>query len=251
MVYKYTSWLEVGVGLAKYDTVRSDLAEKIEAYISQSGLRAHDKLPSERELSSHWDVNRMTLRQAIERLVDEGILYSIHGSGTYVAPRKINRNLWQFLSFSDAMKEAGLYAQTTVISIRKMEANKWLAKTFSILLGTEVYELVRIRHVEHEPFALETIYIPCHLCLGLEQHDLEQQSLYAILREVYHIELTKSKQEISMSYLTEEEASYLGVEPGEAAICTKVVTATEEQVPIEYTIEIARGDRCKFSTILK
>ncbi|QRG68867.1 GntR family transcriptional regulator [Brevibacillus choshinensis] len=237
--------------MAKYDTVRSDLAEKIEAYINQSGLSAHDKLPSERELSALWDVNRMTLRQAIERLVDEGILYSLHGSGTYVAPRKINRNLWQFLSFSDAMKESGLHTHTTVISFRKMEANKLLAKTFSILLGTEVVELVRIRHVENEPFALETIYLPSCLVPGLEQHDLEKQSLYAILREVYRIELTKSKQEISITYLTEEEASYLGVAPGDAAICTKVVTATEDKLPVEYTIEIARGDRCMFSTILK
>ncbi|MDF2682747.1 MAG: Transcriptional regulator, GntR family [Brevibacillus sp.] len=237
--------------MGKYDTVSSDLAEKIEAYISLNQLQAHDKLPSERELSSLWDVNRMTLRNAIERLIDEGVLYRLHGSGTYVAVKKINRNLWQFLSFSDAMKEAGLDAQTKVISLRIIEANKALAKTFSILLGTQVVELKRIRNVENEPFALEAIYIPYHLCPGIEHHDLEKESLYAILREVYGIELTRSKQEISITYLTEEEAAYLGVAAGEAAICTKVVTATDEKLPVEYTMEIARGDRCKFSTILK
>lgn len=237
--------------MGKYDTVSSDLAEKMEAYISQNQLRPHDKLPSERELSAMWDVNRMTLRNAIERLVDEGILYSLHGSGTYVAPQKINRNLWQFLSFSDAMKEAGLQAQTKVISLRNIEANKQLAKVFSILLGTQVIELKRVRIVDNEPFAYETTYIPYHQCPGIEQHDLEKESLYAILETVYGIELTKSKQEISITYLTEEEGTYLGVAAGEAAICTKVVTATEEKLPVEYTIEIARGDRCMFSTILK
>lgn len=237
--------------MGKYDTIRSDLAEKIEAYISQNQLQPNDKLPSERELSLLWDVNRITLRNAIERLVDEGVLYSLHGSGTYVAPKKINRNLWQFLSFSDAMKEAGLHTQTKVVSLRKMEANKLLAKTFSIFLGTEVLELKRVRIVENEPFVFETSYIPYLLCPGLENHDLKKESLYAILKNEYGIELTKSKQEISITYVTEEESTYLGVAAGEAAVCTKVVTATEEKTPVEYTIEIARGDRCMFSTILK
>ncbi|WNC17557.1 GntR family transcriptional regulator [Brevibacillus brevis] len=237
--------------MRKYDTVRSDLTEKIEAYIQEHQLKAHDKLPSERELSEIWDVNRMTLRSATRRLVDEGILYSVPGSGTYVAAKKINRNLWQFLSFSEAMKEAGLDARTNVISCRQIEANKKLAQTFSILLGTPVIELKRIRIVEEEPFSLETIYIPSRFCPGLEKHDLEKQSLYAVLRNVYGIELTRSRQEISLTYLTEEEAAFLGVAEGEAAVCTKVVTATEEKLPVEYTIEIARGDRCQFSTILR
>lgn len=235
----------------KVVSLSSDLVEKIEAYIIQNGLGPHDKLPSERELSEMWNQNRKTLRSAIERLIDEGALYRLHGSGTYVAPKKINRNLWEFLSFSEAMREAGLQCQTRVISIRIMEASKPLAKIFSILLGTQVVELKRLRIVENEPFALETTFIPYDRCRGIETLDLEKHSLYAMLNERYGIELVKSKQEISMTFVTEEESHYLNVEPGTAAICTKVVTATEEAIPIEYTIEIARGDRCMFSTILK
>ena len=67
-------------------------AEQIENYIAIHNLKPHDRLPSERSLAKEFGINRITLREAIARLENEHVLYSLIGSGTYVAEKKLRTN---------------------------------------------------------------------------------------------------------------------------------------------------------------
>ncbi len=75
----------VAVSSPIYIQIHNDIKRAIEAGKWAVG----DRIPSERELSRNFDVSRMTLRQAIQTLVDEGILERQVGSGTYVANQKV------------------------------------------------------------------------------------------------------------------------------------------------------------------
>ena len=80
---------------------RDHATELVESYILDMGLRPGDRLPSERDMCRMWDLNRTTLRNAIQRLVSDGVLYCRMGSGTYVAQPKLVRNLQDVKGFSE------------------------------------------------------------------------------------------------------------------------------------------------------
>ena len=87
--------------MGKYSNlICMDLVERIEEYIEQKGLKPGDKLPSERDFCDILKVSRMTARDALKKMCDEGILYSYHGGGTFVSPKKRKRDISHIVSSS-------------------------------------------------------------------------------------------------------------------------------------------------------
>ena len=87
--------------MGKYSNlICMDLVERIEEYIEQKGLKPGDKLPSERDFCDILKVSRMTARDALKKMCDEGILYSYHGGGTFVSTKKRKRDISLFRSKS-------------------------------------------------------------------------------------------------------------------------------------------------------
>ncbi|MFL0250528.1 GntR family transcriptional regulator [Clostridium neuense] len=231
--------------------VSIEISDRIEEYIDINNLKEHDKLPSERELAEIWKVNRTTLRRAIDKLINEGVLYSKDGRENYVSPKKIDRDLCHFMSFTETMKNRGLCISTKLVSIKIVEANKELAKALSIFLGREVLEIKRIRIVDEKPLDFEISYIPSNLCKGIEKYDLENNSLYKILERDFKIKLLKQRQDVSMQYVGLEEGKYLDIKEGTAVLVSKGITLNVAEEPVEYSIAFTRADRCSFSSVLK
>jgi GntR family transcriptional regulator len=226
------------------------LQKKIENYIAYHHLRANDKLPSERELVELWGVNRMTLRSAIEKLVDNGVLYKITGKGTYVAPKKIVRNLGVCRSFTESLNELNVSFETEVLSIRKLEANKHLSKVFSVFLGTDILEIKRKRIVEDMPFSIETSYLPYELCKGIEEFNYQIKSLYALLNKHYNIQLVSQRQNIHIAEISDENQKVLEVNKGADVFFFIKSTARDcEGKVIEYSTEWIRSDRCIITSV--
>ena len=84
-----------------YQLLTDEIEEFVLQYINEHQLKPHDKLPTERELSTSLNVNRITLRNGLQKLIDKGIIYSHRGKGYFVCPPKINRTLCYF-SFPEA-----------------------------------------------------------------------------------------------------------------------------------------------------
>lgn len=229
------------------------IIEKIEQHIQENDLSGGDKLPSERDLSDMWGINRITLRAAIKELVNEGILYSIQGSGTYVSEKKIVRNLYRFSSFSQAMKDAGAEVESRLLSTEIIGSNKKLSKLFKVLLGTEILVIKRLRFVNGKPLAIEISYIPYEYCKGLEdlEEELQQGSLYRILEDKYGIKLVEGEQRIDITYITEEESELLELEPSEPALYLEGPALGENGQIFEFSKSVTRWDRCRFESILR
>lgn len=84
-----------------YQLLTDEIEEYILQYILEHKLHPYDKLPTERELSASLNVNRITLRNGLQKLIDKGFIYSHRGKGYFICPQKINRNLCYF-SFTKA-----------------------------------------------------------------------------------------------------------------------------------------------------
>jgi GntR family transcriptional regulator len=230
---------------------REEVVEKIEYFIDQNQLRPHDKLPSERQFCEVLGTSRTTLRSAINRLIIEGIIYSKRGSGTFVAPRKLVRNLQDMESLSKSAMEANKVLSTNVLYADIIECNKELSKRMKLTLGSKIYCLQRLRLIDGIPAMMELAYIDYSLCKGIEQYDFSQESLYRILEEVYFTKIDHGSESLSVTYLSEQEGELLDVEDGTPVFYITGNVFTEDEKTIEFYKSIVRADQIRFSSVLK
>src|SRR5258708_9755502 len=156
-----------------YYQIMSQLREKIAA----GEYAVNSTLPPERELVETYHVSRMTIRQAILELVNEGILVRRKGIGTFVAPPKLEQALSRLTSFTEDMAQRGMKAGSRIISFKEMLPDPTTRKTLELRAEDKVFECVRLRLADEEPMPLETPILLPSICPVLRQHNLKNPSL--------------------------------------------------------------------------
>ena len=166
-----------------YYQLKEDILKKIREGVWKVG----QCIDSERELSENSGVSRMTIRQALGELVQEGILVREKGKGTFVCEPKVKQK--DMMSFSEIIKRTGRTLETKVIEFNKIPTPEDLTDTFSF---EEVYKINRNRIVDGECIANEVVYIPSDYCGFINEEKLKG-SLYKILEEFgYSVEYSES-----------------------------------------------------------
>ncbi|AMB58001.1 GntR family transcriptional regulator [Microterricola viridarii] len=222
----------------KYETVASGIREIIDA-----SLVAHDALPSERELMSRYSVSRMTVRAAIAKLADEGLVYNVHGSGTYVGSKDLFLKTPKLTSFTEDMTSRGYVASSRPLALSRIDADEEIARHLGVPVDTECTHLRRLRLADNNPMAIEDVYLP-RTVLEIEHLHLDQ-SLYEQLTEAGH-EVYRAEQEIQAITLSEEDSRILGVPSGSAALSVERVSSSRRGQLIEFARTIYRADRYSF-----
>lgn len=227
--------------------VSEDLREKIEEYIVTHKLKAHDKLPSERSLCELFSANRITLREVLKHMQNEGCIYTVHGKGNFIAEPKYTEDVRSFISYSSGWESDGYQTRSKVIDFYVIEAPKKVAQALKCRIGTSVYLLKRVRYLNDIPLFLETAYIPIEYCPKLDSFNFNSCSLYSTLEQFYNIKLTHQEHTISITRLEAFEAHLLGMQEGDAAFCIKGITKTSGGTPFEYCVSLNRADKYKMS----
>ena len=229
-----------------YYQIMNQLREKIVEGVYNVG----DALPPERELVEVYQVSRMTIRQAILELVNEGILVRRKGIGTFVASPKIEQALNSLTSFTQDMAQRGMKAGGRVLSFKEIAPDPTIRKTLGLSAQDKVFECVRLRLADEEPMALETTTLVASICPGLQREDLENQSLYKILAERWNIQLDYATQSLEPIVAPPYEANLLHVAPGSPLLLMHRVTYDQSGRAFEHVKSLYRGDRYKFVTEL-
>ena len=224
--------------------------EKIEGYLMKNQLQPHTKLPSEREMSAMWELNRMTLRSAIQRLVAEGKLYSKTGSGTYVAEPKLIRNLQDGRSMTELLAAAGNRMGSKVLSFRVVPCSKGIASKLQMEQGEKVVELVRVRISNKRPLMLERAYLSADRFPDLKRFDFEEASLYEVLEREYGTLVSEGQETVGITYAGAEEAEQLKVQEHTALFFIDGVAWDHEKKPIEFFQSWIRADRIQLFSVL-
>lgn len=231
----------------RYHQLKEILRERIRSGEWKPG----DLIPSERELSEVYDISRMTARQAITELVNEGVFYREQGRGTFVAQNKITQQLLHLTGFTEDIRSRGQQPSTRVLAASMVPADEVVAEHLRITAGDPIFVLRRLRLADDEPLAIEVSMLHFKGCERLAEEDLEHQSLYQLLESTYGVPLMEADQEIEAGLASEEEAKILGVAPGSAVLYTRRTTYTERNRPIEYAKSVYRGNKYTFHTHLK
>lgn len=227
------------------------LKEILEAKIESGEWGLGDKLPSESELCKIFGISRTVVRQSLQEMEYEGLIYRRKGKGSFVAKPKIAESLAQKLTgFYQDMVARGKEPVTKVLSFEKIAAGSQVAKYLKLMPDDIVYKVTRLRFIDSEPIVLVTTYLPTKLCPNLEEADLENQSLYAYLEEKYGIVLSRGHRTIEAVAASEDEANLLKIEVGSPLILLDSVSYLEDWTPVEYYHALHRGDRSRFEVEL-
>lgn len=197
------------------------VAEQFERAILAGSIRPGERITNEVALAQDLGLSRPTTRQAIQLLVDKGLVVRKRGVGTQVVHGKVRRTL-ELSSLYDDLHQAGQKPRTDILELTRVPAAADVALELQLEQGAEVWSLTRLRWIDEQPLALMHNYLPVSL-VDLETFDLTHDGLYASLRRS-GILMRVAKQRIGARGALADEADHLR-EPAGSPLLTMQRTA--------------------------
>jgi GntR family transcriptional regulator len=214
--------------------------------IERGDLQPGHKLLQEREYAARFGISLAPVRQAILDLVKEGYLYRVPGRGTFVREQKVEEKISILSSFTESMRAKGLNAVLRVIELRVGKA----PAAIRAMLGAEDQQFVflqRVALVEGEAIALLSSYLPARLVPGLENRELNGQSLYKTLEERYSIVLARAESTIEVVRCRGTQSTILGIPQGTPMLQVAGKTYDVTDQFVEFAQVLYRADRFRFT----
>jgi GntR family transcriptional regulator len=227
------------------------IRESLQGRIARGGWQPGSRLPSEPELAEQFNVSRMTVRQAVDKLVERGLLYRRRGVGTFVAPVRMARDLGRLTSFSEDAAARGVAARSHVLSAGVEPAPAPVAEELRLEPGQPVVRVERVRRYETTPVALQTVWVPEHLCRHLVDPEVSEGSIYAHLEQAHHFRMGWGVQSISARTPTGDERATLDMPAHAALLVVRRTTFLDDGVPIELSESLYRSDEHGYTITLR
>lgn len=210
-----------------------------------------DMIPSERELCEKHEISRITVRQAIESLVNEGILYRRRGIGTFVSRQKVDQVLAKPTNFTTDMLSMGMKPSSKTLKCGLLAATKEIAKILEINEGDNIIELCRLRLANDKPMAVEQAFIVQEAAESILNTPMDNKSLYSVLKDKCGINIVSAKQTIQIAYSDQEFSHILNIKLDSPTFLLDRIDYLSDSRPIEYVKSYYRADRYKFTVELK
>ncbi|TLS38767.1 phosphonate metabolism transcriptional regulator PhnF [Pseudalkalibacillus caeni] len=226
------------------------IEEEIKRQIDSGELSPGEMLPSEREFAEKYAISRMTVRQAITNLVNEGLLVRQKGRGTFVQRKKIEQELKGLTSFSEQMRSRGMEPSTKLIEFNVVQASERVARALQVNIGSEVYELKRLRLADQMPMALETAYLVQENFPYLNK-EVAKGSLYEYVENTIGVSIDYATQTVDASIANKFEADALEISEGDPVLVIHRLAYLSNEKPMEFVKTIYRADRYTFSVDVK
>jgi GntR family transcriptional regulator len=218
-----------------YDILRSELTKGL--------WGPGDMLPPESELMQRFGVSRITVRQVLDMLVRDGLIYRQQGRGTFVSHPTIEQTQVRIVSFTEDMRQRGFRPGTEVIEAALLSAPGDIAGNLAVEPGEELAHIRRLRLADEEPMSIEDAYLLHRVFPGVLSRDYTTRPLRLTLDEAYGIQLVRAKQVVRAIAAPREVARLLSVRPGDALLFIERVSFSARGFPVEFLRIHYRGDR--------
>ncbi|MGF0539064.1 GntR family transcriptional regulator [Agrobacterium sp. ES01] len=226
-----------------------NLQKILDELISERRIEPGTALPTERDLAEMSGLSRVTVRKAVDELVQRGHLVRRQGSGTFVAhlAAKVEQPLSKLTSFSEDMARRGLETKSVWLNKGVFSPSPNETMVLGLSHDIDVVRLERLRTGGGMPLAIELAAISTEF---LPDPDLVTTSLYQALKSRGHNPV-RATQRISARNSDEREAELLGIEVGSAVLQMERVTYLSTGRVIEFTRSVYRGDTYDFVAELR
>ncbi|WP_261806932.1 GntR family transcriptional regulator [Lapidilactobacillus luobeiensis] len=224
-----------------YIKIHNQLKRDIESGVWKVG----DRIPSERALSVQFKVSRMTLRQALQTLVEEGILERRVGAGTFVARQKVQEKMSGITSFTELMRSQGKFPSSQTISYRTVSPSLSEQERLNLGETDKVVRMERIRLADSLPICFEVATIPADMVKNFSRAEVTE-SFYATMEQKGGFTIGQAKQTITATLASESIADYLNLKRGDAILRLRQITYLSDGRPFEYVRTQYAGERFEF-----
>ncbi len=208
-----------------------------------------EKIPSENELCTMYNVSRITVRKALEELELSGHLIRKQGKGTFVTNISMEQRLSKFYSFSEVLKQHGMNEHVRIIHFTKISATEDIAKRLEIKAEDKIFQLTRLRLVDLTPYTIETSYIPVYLFPDMTEKTIQENGLYTSMR-MRGVFPDRVIEKFRATVIRKSEAEHMGLSVGIPAMHLERITYADTTI-IEYCSSIVRGDFFTYTVELK
>jgi GntR family transcriptional regulator len=225
----------------------ADLAHAaVRRLLREERFHPGESLGSERALAERLGVGRTVLRQALDRLEDEGVVRRSLGrsGGVFAHDGRLERHLNTTLGVPEMVRAQGLRVATRVLSATLGVPLPDEARNLRLGHDEPVLRIVRLRLVEDVPWSLDTSVLPSRRYPGLLQRDLTG-SLYAVLTAEYGLELDRADETVEAVPATAEQAVLLQITVGAAVLEIRRTAHQVDGAPVEYAHDFFRADRTR------
>lgn len=219
------------------------LYEILRGKIRRGEWKPGDIIPPESELLESYQVSRTTVRQVLDLLTNEGLIYRQQGRGTFVAHPTVEQTLVRIVNFTEDMRMRGCEPSSKVLFSGLVPAPPEIAERLQIELGEELARLERLRLADGEPMGIEESHLVHRYCPGILEDDYVTHSLRAALLQKYGIRWTHARQVIRAIHAPHDLADMLGVAPKSPLLFVERVSYSQDNLPVEFLRIYYRADR--------
>jgi GntR family transcriptional regulator len=223
-----------------YYQLKTMLQNKIQNGEYQEG----ELIPSERELSENFNISRMTVRQALNQLVVEGLIIREKGRGTFVARRKIEQR--NICSFSETVKLEGRIPSTKVLRFEKIPASQDICSILDLNKDELIYAIKRLRFADGIPVAIEEVFIPEYYLPGFERFKLDT-SLYRLIYQEYGYSIDFMDNKIEASIATQAEKKLLKIMSALPVLRITGISYIPNNRKFSYERDVYRSDQYSYN----
>lgn len=235
-----------------YIQLQDVLLKKIESGEYFSGMR----IPSERELAQSYGVSRITVKKAVEGLVEKGLLCRHQGKGTFVNElnsKKLDMSEEENirdLGFTSLMEFLGSKAGNKVLFAQVIENDMYIAEKLGLGSEDKIFALGRVRYENEIPVMVQYVYVPCAMFPDIEQFDFSKLSLYRYMESKDHLP-ARFNVNLNLQSCGEKEAKLLGIPEGKIVYFYSNCSIDSDKNIVEYTEEILNPDVIVVSQYVK
>jgi GntR family transcriptional regulator len=221
------------------------IRDSLRRQILDGTYQVHERLPSENDMMNVFGVSRITIRQALRDLHNEGLVFSAQGKGTFVSKPKAVQNVQRLEGFGEAMAAQGYEASARVLSIQQLKAPKAVAASLDLQPGDEVIEVKRVRYLNRSPVCIENSYFPMDIGRRMFSLDLSGD-IFPMLENLFGIPLGGADISLDSILADDEAQQYLSIKTGEAILRVERLTHNRDGRPIDFEYLCYRGDSFKY-----
>lgn len=227
------------------------LRDQLRALILDGRLKPHDKLPSESELTQQHGVSRITVRQALSDLQQEGLIVKLHGKGAFVSHPKAAQSLNRLQGLSEALSLQGQAVNSKRLSMKKLKVPAAVARQLQLEPAAEVYELMTLRYLDREPLSVNWSYLPLPIGEKLERVDISNRDLIDLFEHEFGMKVEQAQLEISARRAGAREARWLKIEPGDPVLQVERLLYAGHAQPLQTETAVYRADAFSYKLNLQ
>lgn len=210
-----------------------------------------EKLPSEQELSSRFEVSRVTVRRALQTLESDHVIYRCQGLGSFVKKDGSAQSMIRLTDFMEDMEAAGKKARSEVLQVRQEQASRLVAEQLNIKEGQQVLRLDRLRFGDNEPVAFDITWFPIFYGQLIIDQELTDKTIYKILEEDYEIPIIRGRYTISACSANDTMAQHLNIAEGAPLLVFDRNSYTLSEKSVYYQRRYYRPDKIAWQVSLE